>query len=73
MFQSNHLPSSAFNLASSYSDPGLKRKRALQVVEKSQMSRSIEALRGFIPAEATPNKRAVMERLIELYAEKALG
>ncbi|MBF2027507.1 MAG: hypothetical protein IGS48_12180 [Oscillatoriales cyanobacterium C42_A2020_001] len=50
-----------------------KSKRALQVVEKSQSAKSVEALRSFIPAEATPNKRAVMERLIALYAEKALG
>lgn len=74
MFQSNHLPSQAFNWASSHSGSAAPRqKRALQVVEKSQSSKNIEALRSVIPAEATPNKRAVMERLIALYAENALG
>jgi len=70
MFQSNHLQ--AFNWTPSHSGSGLaKQQRTLQIVPTSQSAKNIEALRRYIPAEASPNKKAIMERLISLYAENA--
>lgn len=71
MFQpdNHHLQSVHSHLSHSGSD-SLQQKRRLQVL--SNPATAVNSLQSAIPENISPNKKAVINRLIALYAQGAL-
>lgn len=70
MFQPDNHPLQSIDSFSSHSGSDSQAKRRLQVL--SNPSAIASQLRSSVPANISPNKKAVIERLITLYAQGAL-
>jgi hypothetical protein len=72
--QTEQLQSPASNRQLSHSTrSGLMQQQELGSALTSNLTELVTNLRESLPADLSPNKRAVVDRLITLWAEGALG